>query len=173
MVRERLRHQGADPLDDAGSSSTGTGAVLVLTRPVLFARGALGRIRRAAAHPDRAVTRVLVPQEDPAAVALWSGAWLSRHGIDPPALLSAGLAFDRAHLPHDDPQARAWVRADDIGLVRAPEGEALRFWALREGARLHLQDMVGAVRAPLGRVRRRRSLARQRQLAQRRRPPNS
>lgn len=164
MVLQNLRHQGVVPVHAAEPS----GAVLVLTRPVLFAQGALWRIRRVAAHPDRAVTRVLVPEEDPATVALWSGAWLDRRGIDPSVLLSAGLAFDRAHLPHDDPQVRAWVRADDIGLLRLPEGEPPRFWAWREGARLQLQDMVGAVRAPLGRVRRRRLLARQRQLTRRR-----
>lgn len=164
-VRANLLGEVSGSLDDMGPNARGE-AVLVVTRPVLFASGALGRIRRLAADPERVVTRVLVPGEEVTAVALWSGAWLRDRGIDPATLSRAGLDFDRDWLPHDIPNVRAWVRAEDIGVVRCQPGTGGRRWVLLEGARLALRGGIDAMRAVLGRVRRQRSLASQRRQMQ-------
>lgn len=136
--------------------------ILIVTAPVVFARGAVRRLRRAAERPDRVVTRVLVPGEEPTAVALWSGAWLARRGIGLTELSEGGLDFDRDQLPHADPYVRAWVRADDVGLAQAAEHADVTRWARAQGVRLGVRRAVGAVRAVLGRLRRTRSLAKQR-----------
>ncbi|WP_147917977.1 hypothetical protein [Ruania zhangjianzhongii] len=140
-----------------------TDAVLVVSSPVVFAHGAVKRIQHLAAHPNRIVTRVLLPDQDPGGVALWSGAWLRRQGIDLENLPAYGLAFDRAHLSHVDPQARAWVRADEVGVATFNgAGTDVRRWARTEGVRLQVRRSLVAARSLLGRVRRGRTLSRQR-----------
>lgn len=138
------------------------GSLLVVTIPVVFARGALGRLRRLAAHPGRVVTRVLVPGEEPSGLALWSAEWLARSGFDAGTVVGGGLEFDRTHLAHDDPYVRAWVSAHDIGVVKHSVTTDPERWARVEGVRLGLARTQASARSLLGRIRRSRSLARQR-----------
>lgn len=162
-VRTSLRNQVAQ-IGSADLSLDGqVNAVLVVAAPVVFARGAVQRLQQLAAHPDRIVTRVLLPDQDLGAVALWSGAWLRRQGIDLDNLPAYGLEFDRDHLSQIDPQARAWVRADEVGAATFNgDGTEVRRWARTEGVRLQVRRPLAAARSLLGRVRRRRNLAQQR-----------
>lgn len=162
-VRTSLRNQVAQ-IGSADLRLDGqVNAVLVVTAPVVFARGAVQRLHQLAAHPDRIVTRVLLPDQDLGAVALWSGAWLRRQGIDLENLPAYDLEFDRDHLPQVDPQARAWVRADEIGVATCNgDGTQVSRWARSEGVRLQARRSLAAARSLLGRVRRRRNLAQQR-----------
>lgn len=139
------------------------GDLLVVTAPVVFAPGAVRALTRSATSPGRVVTRVMMPGGGPTDVALWSAAWLSRHSVDLQQLPELGLEFDRVHLPHGDPQARAWVRADEVGIaLLAPDTAETRRWALVEGLRLWGRRATSSVRSALGQVRRTRALARQR-----------
>lgn len=136
--------------------------VLVLAAPVISARGAVERLQRAA--DDRsAVVRVLLPGGAATDVALWSTGWLHHSGLGLAQLADLDLAADRARLPHQDPHARVWVRADDVGLARfgdVPADHAR--WARAEGIRLLTGEAVATGRGWLGRVRRALSLRQQR-----------
>lgn len=138
------------------------GDLLVVTAPMVFAPGAVAALLRCASSPDRVVTRVMVPGGEPTDVALWSMAWLSRHGVDLQRVPELGLTFDREHLPHDDPQVRAWVRADEVGISRQSPGTTGARWSVRAGLRLWGDRATASVRAALGQVRRTQALARQR-----------
>lgn len=162
-VLASLRGQVAQVVAEAGGLQSASGAdVLVVTGPVVFARGALARIRAQLDEPGRAVVRVLVPGEDPASVALWSGEWIARAGVDAESLMSGGLDIDRKQLPHDDPRARAWVRADDVGIARCTDPGRAAGWSRREGVQLSLRRVLTSLRSLLGQAKRRRHLARQR-----------
>ena len=162
-VRMSLREQVAQIGSAAPRLHGEADVVLVVSSPVVFARGAVRRIQQLAAHPDRIVTRVLLPDQDLGGVALWSGAWLRRQGIDLENLPAHGLEFDRDHLSHVDPQARAWVRADEVGVAAfGGDGTEVRHWARTEGVRLQVRRSFAAARSLLGRIRRTRTLSKQR-----------
>lgn len=144
--------------------TTGMSHTVVVTAPVLFAHGAISMLARAASPNDRVVTRVLVPDAALMSVSFWSASWLARHGVGLADLPECGLDFDRAMLPHDDPQVRGWVRAVEVGVAPpgAVEGSASR-WAALEGLRLVGHHGLAGGRSRLGQVRRSRALAKQRQ----------
>lgn len=156
-------HAQARAVDLSEDLADGRGDVLVVTAPVLLAPGAVAALRRSARSPDRVVTRVLLPGGEPTDVALWSGAWLHRHGVHLHRVPELGLEFDRVHLPRDDPQARAWVRADDVGIsALGPEAAAGRRGSVLAGVRLWARRATASARGGLGQIRRARALARQR-----------
>ncbi len=169
-VRASLRGQVAQVRAVDEPAAPGRGPVLVVTSPVVFAWGAVDRLRARAEQSGRVVTRVLVPQAEPTSVALWSAAWLDRSAVRPDLLVEGGLDFDRERLPHGDPQVRAWVRADEIGAQRftGDRAAALR-WAGVEGVRLTVRHGVKTVRHALGPLRRATTLALQRRAHGRRR----
>ena len=136
--------------------------LLVVTAPVAFAPGSVRALVRCASSPGRVVTRVMVPGGEPTDVALWSAVWLRRHRVDLQRIGELGLDFDRGHLPHDDPQARAWVRADDVGITALTGVTPSARASVIAGLRLRSRHLVSSVRAMLGQARRARALARQR-----------
>ena len=138
------------------------GDLLVVTAPVAFAPGSVRALVRCASSPDRVVTRVMLPGGEPTDVVLWSAAWLRRHRVDLQRIGELGLDFDRGHLPHGDPQARAWVRADDVGITALTGARPSARGSVIAGLRLRSRHLVSSVRAMLGQARRARALARQR-----------
>lgn len=178
---ESLLAQGltAHILDDAGlctasakphgtviASADGVDAddtILLVSGPVLFAAGSVRYLRQVADIPGRVVTRVLVPGLEADRVALWSASWVREHRLDLVDIARADVAFDRKWLSHDSPQARAWIRADELGIAARHEvsidGKA---WARSEGRRLRLRRAYGKIRRRVGVVKRQVSLWRQR-----------
>ncbi|SEE98586.1 hypothetical protein [Ruania alba] len=146
------------------------GHVLMVTAPVAFGPGAVASLVQRAAVPGRIVTRVFLPDSGGSSmIALWSAEWLTEHGIDGDRLPELGLTFDNAHLPHDHPQARAWIPADEVGVVPTSEvGPDLEAWARAERNRVRRQSRWSGVRARLGTVRRELRLLRQRRAHRRR-----
>src|SRR5699024_6049538 len=132
-------------------STVDRGPLLVVTSPVVFAHGAVDRIMVRSLSPGRVVTRVLVPEVEATSVARWSGDWVARLGVIPTQLADAGLMFDRHWLPHDDPQVRAWIRADEVGAIGfgGDRAAALR-WSRLEGVRLSFQHGIRTCRSLLG-----------------------
>ena len=161
-VLRSLQDQVARVLSEEQSGDDETETLLVITSPVVFAHGAVERLRQMAAHPGRVVTRVLVPDVDPASVSLWSARWFARERVGVDSLRGHDLDFDRQRLPHDDARVRAWVRAEDIGVASWRRITNPSRWARTEEARLRLGQALVPVRSVLGRIRRTRSLARQR-----------
>src|SRR5690625_5978123 len=79
-----------------------TEALLVVASPVVFAHGAVERLRQMAAHPGRVVTRVLVPDADPASVSLWSAGWFARERVGVDSLRGHDLDFVRQRLRSEE-----------------------------------------------------------------------
>lgn len=153
----------ADAEVAAAMPTAAVGAILTTTAQVAFADGSLSRLADNAAAPGRIVTRVLVSGAGDVPIAWWSAAWAADHGLTPLDLAGADLAFDRTHLPHDSPQARAWVRGDDLGVVPVENiGTDVMAWARAEGRRLDRYEHVAALRSRAGAVKRRWMLRRQR-----------
>lgn len=158
---DSVRAYGANA--EAESPTAAAGAVLTTTAQVVFARGSLARLAARAATPGRIVTRVLVSADPDTRTAWWSAPWAVDHRFTPIDLARADLAFDRTHLRHDSPQARAWVRGDDIGVVSAADaGPDVASWTRAEGRRLARHARMTALRARAGEARRRWMLYRQR-----------
>lgn len=138
--------------------------VLVASGRAAYARGAVRRVLADLATPGRLLTCVLVPGDDVGQrLACWSPEWLGGYAGTLEDLVGADLDFDRRHLPAGSPVARAWLRADAVGLARAQDvAEDPAGWARTTGLRLERDAAVAAVRAPLGAARRRASRWRQR-----------
>ncbi|WP_027286894.1 hypothetical protein [Ruania albidiflava] len=160
----------AAPPRVGASPDAPAGFVLVVTAPVVFARGAVRRLLRMRTQ-STAVVRVLLPEGGPADVALWSQAWLQTEHVGTDRLLALGLDFDRERMPAGDPRVRIWTRGDDLGIVplaTVPAPPAR--WARAEGGKLWLRAVLTALRGRAGAVRRARQLARQRRGRTRRGP---
>ena len=161
-VTASLRRQVSALEVDAGGTVEHSD-LLVVTSPVVFAPGGVRALLRFASAPGRIVTRVLLPGGEPTDIALWSAAWLRRQDVDLHRIAEYGLDFDRRHLPGDDPQARAWVRADEVGITPISPGAGRpKGSPLVAGLRLGTGRATTSARAVLGRIRRTRALARQR-----------
>lgn len=138
--------------------------LLVASARTAYARGAVRRLLADLATPGRCLSAVLVPGEPVGSrVAGWAPSWLRDYAGTLEELVNADLAFDRAHLPASSPLARAWLRGDAVGIVRAGsvDGDPDR-WGRRVGLLLERDAAVARVRAPLGAVRRRAARWRQR-----------
>lgn len=143
--------------------------VLVAPRGALFARGSVRRVLADVARPGRCLTCVLVPgAQQLTRVTCWAPAWLADYRGTVEELVGADLAFDRRVLPPRSPAARAWLRADVVGVASTSDvqGDVGR-WARRAGVGLRGRHLVSSVRSPLGVVRRRLGRRRQRRASER------
>jgi hypothetical protein len=147
-------------------------SVLVVPGSAALARGAVRRVLADLAVPGRRLTCVLVPGDLAGLrVACWSAGWVAGYGGTVEELVDAGLAFDRDHLPAGSPTARAWLRADHVGVAAVDDvGPRPGRWAWRAGAALGRDTAVRAARAPLGTARRRLARRRQRRRQQAQHP---
>jgi hypothetical protein len=145
--------------------------ILVVPGSAALARGAVRRLLADLAVPGRRLTCVLVPGDHGGLrVACWSAGWAAGYAGTVEELVDAGLAFDRDHLPTGSATARAWLRADQVGVAPAHDvGARAGRWAWGAGAALGRDAAVARLRAPLGTARRRiaRRRQRRRQQAQR------
>lgn len=164
-----LRERSGDrvlPLDARSGTLRRDVPVLVAPARAAYARGAVRRLLADLATPGRCLTCVLVPgSEVGARLACWAADWLTGWSGTLSELVDADLDFDRRHLPPGSPVARAWLRADVVGIAPAASvGEDPDRWARRTGLALDRDAAVAAARAPLGAARRRASRWRQRRL---------
>lgn len=139
--------------------------LLVTSGRVAFAWGSVHRLRQQSEIPGRCVTRVLLPGPDGGELTrCWSRQWLASFEGELGDLLRADLSFDREHLPHSSPTARAWVRGDELGLaLTADVGDNLIAWHRRVGVHLgasrwwsnHIRARAGVARRHMARRRQR------------------
>ncbi|AXH96757.1 hypothetical protein [Ornithinimicrobium avium] len=143
-------------LDPATASLRRDIPLLVVPGRAALARGAVRRVLADLATPGRCLTCVLLPGDGLLRVAAWAPRWLADWQGSLADLVDADLAFDREHLPTGSPLARAWLRADAVGVSAAADvGADPAGWARRTGLLLDRDAVVASVRAPLGAARRR------------------
>ncbi|RIK11610.1 MAG: hypothetical protein DCC50_14200, partial [Acidobacteria bacterium] len=130
-----LLAQVEGPLLDATATLRPDVPLLVVPGHVVLARGAVRRLLSDLATPGRCLTCVVAPGSATLTrVTAWAPRWLAHWPGTLADLVDADLAFDREHLPTGSPVARAWLRADAVGVAAAADvGPDPAGWARRTG----------------------------------------